>query len=106
MNVPAQQPSSMVDGSAVSAERMTKLGTAITEAIVHTTAFQPFFHVSVIHFGSRQMGRLMAWIGIRRVSPLRYGALKRGFAPRAHDWGYTSAGGAERTLETRHRNCG
>lgn len=53
------------------AERMTKLGSAITEAIIYDYGTSRSSHALAIHFGFKPWVLLWAWIGTHPESPLR-----------------------------------
>ncbi len=76
------------------AERMTKLGTAITETIVHDYGASAFLTRLSDPFWFQAMGAVMGmdWHS-SGITTAVMGALKRGFAPRADELGIYICGG-------------
>jgi uncharacterized protein len=79
------------------AERMTKLGTAIAEAIVHDYGVSVFLSRLSDPFWFQALGAVMGmdWHS-SGITTSVMGALKRGLAPRAHELGIHVCGGRGR----------
>src|ERR1051326_6151095 len=79
------------------AERMTKLGTAITETIVHHYGTSAFLSRLSDPFWFQALGAVMGmdWHS-SGVTTSVMGALKRGLSPRAHELGLYICGGRGR----------
>src|SRR5947208_13014042 len=76
------------------AERMTKLGTAITEIIIHDYGTAAFLSRLSDPFWFQALGAVMGmdWHS-SGITTSVMGALKRGLAPRAHELGIYICGG-------------
>src|SRR5438876_8665719 len=79
------------------AERMTKLGTAITEIIIHDYGTGAFLSRLSDPFWFQALGAVMGmdWHS-SGITTSVMGALKRGLAPRAHELGIYICGGRGR----------
>jgi len=88
------------------AERMTMLGTAITETIIHGYGTSAFLSRLSDPFWFQALGAVMGmdWHS-SGITTSVMGALKRGLAPRAHELGYTSAAAAADTRAILRTSC-
>src|SRR2546423_5380962 len=79
------------------AERMTRLGTAITETIIHDHGREAFLSRLSDPFWFQALGAVMGmdWHS-SGITTSVMGALKRGLAPRAHELGIYVCGGRGR----------
>ena len=78
------------------AERMTKLGTAITETIVHDYGTSAFLSRLSDPFWFQALGAVMGMDWHSSGITTSMGALKRGLGPRSHELGLYVCGGRGR----------
>jgi len=88
------------------AERMTMLGTAITETIIHGYGASAVLSRLSDPFWFQALGAVMGmdWHS-SGITTSVMGALKRGLAPRANELGVFICGGRADTRATRRTNC-
>src|SRR5205814_6831552 len=88
------------------AQRMTKLGAAITEVIIRDYGPSAILSRLSDPFWFQALGAVMGmdWHS-SGITTSVMGALKRGLRREPMNWAFTSAAAAAGFHETRHRNC-